>query len=35
MKGGHRFGQFVIKKKRSRTEMTFSFYAFAPNKSRG
>ena len=34
-KGGHRFGQFLIQKNLSRTEMTFSFYAFAPNKSRG
>ena len=35
MKGGHRFGQFLIKKNYPEPKLTFSFYAFAPNKSRG
>ena len=34
-KGGHRFGQFLIQKNLSRTEMTFSFYAFAQTNLEG
>ena len=34
MKGGHRFGQFLIKKTFQNRNDIF-FYAFAPKKSRG